>query len=191
MVGKAFPLLRSSAAHNLKSLFPSPRILPQLRLRHLWDLQAQGNSLSHLLCLRPPQIFLRGGVQGLRPPHLRRPASPPCPTSRSLIVSTMSRSLSPKQPRSMSRPSDPKQPRSMGRPSNPTQSRPMIRSTSTTGAWKYCAARPSFASTPARCHSTLPCSARRFHWGISPLLSLPMGARALYPPTQQPISRLS
>ena len=167
-VGKDFPPLRSSAARNPKPLFPSPRTLRQVRLRHLWDSHVWKSSLSHLPCLRPPQTLpqAEARVQSLQPPHLRRPASPPCPTSPSLIVSTMSRSL------------------------NQKLSRLTIRSTSRTGTSKWCAARPSSASTVARCHSTLPYSVRCFHRQTSPLSSLPTGARALCPPIHQPISRL-
>ena len=91
-VGKAFLLLRSSAAYNPKSLPPSLRILPQLRLRRLWGSRAWWNSLQHRPRRHLPRIIPHVRVQDLPLPHLRRQASPPCPTSRSLIVLMMSRS---------------------------------------------------------------------------------------------------
>ena len=176
-VGKvSLPLLFFSA-QNPKSLFPSLRILRQLRLRHLWGSRAWWNSLERPHRRHPPRIIPHAKVQSLPFPHLRRPASPPCPTSRSLIVSTMSR------------PPNPKQSCPMRQSLNPKQSRPTMRSILTTGASKWCAARLSFASTPARCHSTLPYSVECFHRRISPLSSLQTGAHALYSPIHQPISR--
>ena len=171
VVGRVFLPLRSSGAQNQKLVSLRPRILRQHRSRHLWDSQAWENSSSHLPnhlpCLLPLQIFPQSGVRSLQSPHLRRPASPPCPTSPLPTVSTMSRSLSQKR------------------------SRPTMHSTSRTGTLKWYAGRPSFASTAARCHFTLKCSVKCFHLRILLLSSLPTGAHVLCPPIHQPISRLS
>ena len=184
-VGKDSLPLRSFAAPSPQLLSPSPRILRQLPSRHLWGSQARGNSHTHLPPPCPPQRSPQTGVRRLRLPHLHRRASPACPTSLPPIVSTTSQRLNPK-------PSHTIRPTSvMSRFSSLTPSRLTIPSTSTMGALKFYAARPSFASTPAHCRSTRPYSVKCFRQRISPPPSLPTGAHASYPPTHQQISRLS
>ena len=166
VVGRVFLLLRSSTAQN-QLLFQSPRIRRQLQSRHLWGSRAWGNSLSYLLCPHPIQRYPRARARSLQLPHLRRPASPPYLTSPYRITSTMSR------------------------PSNPKLSHITTRSTSMTAMLKFYAARPSFASMPAHCHSTLLYSVKCFRQRTSPPLSLPTSAHASCPPIHRLISRLS
>ena len=130
--GKAFLPLQSSAAQHVRLL--NCGILRRPRLQYLWDSQAWRNSPSGLPCLLPPRISPWMGAQGLPPLHHHRPASLPCPTSRSPTVPTMRQSLNPK-------------------PSPVT-----IRSTSRMEVLRFYVAGPSFVFTQARCHYALPCS---------------------------------
>ena len=163
--GKASPFPRLSAAQSLKPFdCRTPR---RLRLRFLWGSRAWQNNLRHLRC---PRLFQRPPQTGTRNPQLlrlRQPALLPCLISPSPTISMKNRS------------------------SNPKLLLLTIHSTSKMEVLKYYVAKPSFASTPACCHSILRSFVKCFHRQSLLLPSLQMGAHALCPPTYQLILQLS